>query len=52
MYIVPSLVLVNVEIAVTPAFYAFVKQLLDMDRLDRLVIDEAHLILTATDYRE
>ncbi len=52
VHIVPSLVLVDVEMAVTPAFHAFAKQLLDMDRLDRLVIDEAHLILTATDYRE
>ncbi len=52
VHAVPSLVLVDVEMAVTPAFHAFAKQLLDMDRLDRLVIDEAHLILTAADYRE
>ena len=49
---VPNLVLVDVEKAVTPAFHAFAKQLLDANRLDRIVIDEAHLILTAVDYRE
>ncbi len=52
LHTVPSLVLVDVEIAVTPSFNAFAKQLSDLGRLDRLVIDEAHLILTASDYRE
>jgi len=35
---------------VTPLFNAFAKQLLDLGRLDRLVINEAYLILTALDY--
>ncbi|KAL2038903.1 hypothetical protein N7G274_008425 [Stereocaulon virgatum] len=52
VHAVPSLVLVDVKTAVTPTFNAFAKRLLDTDRLDRLVIDEAHLILTAADYRE
>ena len=52
LHAVPSLVLVDVETAVTPAFHAFARELLARDRLDRLVIDEAHLILTAAGYRE
>lgn len=52
LHAVPSLVLVDVEEAVTPSFNTFAKQLLDTGRLDRIVIDEAHLILTAADYRE
>ena len=52
LHAVPSLVLVDVETTVTPLFNAFAKQLSNLSRLDRLVIDEAYLILTASDYRE
>ena len=52
LHAVPSLVLVDVDTAVTSAFMAFLRQLNDLGRLDRLVLDEAHLVLTSSDYRE
>jgi len=52
LHAVPSLVFVDVDTAVTSTFITFVKQLSDIDRLDRLILDEAHLVVTASDYRE
>ena len=52
LHTVPSLVLVDVETAVTSGFLALARQLNDLGRLDRLILDEAHLILTAAYYRE
>lgn len=48
---IPSLLLVDVELAVTDEFLTMTRALHAMDRLDRIVIDEAHLILTAAHYR-
>ncbi|KAL8688231.1 MAG: hypothetical protein Q9218_005804 [Villophora microphyllina] len=52
LHAVPPLLFVDVETAVTPSFGTFLKQLSDLGRLDRLIIDEAHLVLVASDYRE
>ncbi len=52
LHIVPSLVFVDVNTAVTSTFITFVKQLSNIDRLNRLILDEAHLVVTALDYRE
>lgn len=51
MHAVPGLLLVDIETAVTPDFLAFARSLHAMDRLDRIVLDEAHLLLTAGHYR-
>ena len=51
LHAVPSLVLVDIETAVTPSFLAFLQQLQAHGRLDRIVLDEAHLVLTAAHYR-
>ena len=47
-----SLLLVNVDLAITNSFIAIVQTLQNCDRLDRLIIDEVHLILTAAHYQE
>ncbi len=52
LYTVPSLVFVDINTAVTSTFIIFVKQLSNIDRLDRLILDEAYLVITALDYRE
>lgn len=52
LHAVPPLVLVDVETAVSSTFITFVRQLHESNRLDRLVLDEAHLVLTSADYRE
>ena len=45
------LVFVAVEAAATSRFRAFAAQLAAQQELDRIVVDEAHLIVTASDYR-
>ena len=52
LHAVSSLLLVNVDLAITNSFIAIVQTLQNCDRLDRLIIDKAHLILTAAHYRE
>ena len=52
LHVVSFLLLVNVDLAITNFFIAVVQALQNYDRLDRLIIDEAHLILTAAHYRE
>ena len=52
LHAVPALVFVDVDTAVTSPFLAFLKQLHDLGRVDRLILDEAHLVLTASSYRE
>jgi len=52
LHAVPSLVFVDVESATTDQFVAFLRQLHDSGRVDRLVLDEAHLVLTASHYRD
>lgn len=49
---VPSLVLVDVENAAMTGFLTLMQGLHQTGRLDRLVLDEAHLLLTAMHYRE
>jgi hypothetical protein len=49
---VPSLLLVDAENASSVAFLTLMQNLNRMGRLDRIVMDEAHLLLTAKHYRE
>ena len=49
---VPSLVLVDVENAASAEFLTLMQCLHQTGRLDRIVLDEAHLLLTAMHYRE
>lgn len=51
LHAVPTLLLVDIETAVTPYFLAFARALHALDRLDRMVLGEAHLLLTAAHYR-
>ncbi|KAL9606927.1 MAG: hypothetical protein Q9167_008106, partial [Letrouitia subvulpina] len=51
LHAVPSLLLVDIETAGKNHFLAFTRQLHAVGRLDRLVLDEAHLLLTAVHYR-
>ena len=52
LHAVPHLVFVDVESAVTQHFMAFLKQLHDSGRVDRFILDEAHLVVTSSHYRE
>jgi superfamily II DNA helicase RecQ len=45
------LIFVSAETAVLPPFRAFITGLDAREGLDRVVVDESHLILTASDYR-
>ncbi|KIS65648.1 telomere-associated recQ-like helicase usher, partial [Mycosarcoma maydis] len=45
------IVLVSTEAAITLAFKEYANRLLQQQRLDRIVIDECHLTLTARSYR-
>ncbi|KAL8689011.1 MAG: hypothetical protein Q9218_005217, partial [Villophora microphyllina] len=51
LHAVPTLLLVDIETAVTPGFLSFARALHAIGRLDRFVLDEAHLLLTASYYR-
>lgn len=46
------LVIVSVEAAITTGFRSYVEHLHNTQELDRIVIDECHLTVTARDYRE
>lgn len=46
-----SLILVSVEAASTKDFFGYAQRLIAQQRLDRIVIDECHLTVTAVDYR-
>ena len=46
-----SLIFVSVETAVTADFQFFLKDLQSQQKLDRIVFDECHLIITAASYR-
>jgi len=52
LYAVPSLLLVDIGHAVRPDFAALLSRLQLHRRLDRIVLEEAHLLLTASHYRE
>ncbi len=52
LHAVPSLVFVDVDSAVTQSFRAFLQRLQKTGRLDRIILEEAHLLLTASHYRE
>ncbi len=52
LHVVPSLVFVDVDSAVTQSFHAFLQRLQKPGRLDRIVMEEAHLLLTASHYCE
>lgn len=45
------LVMVSIEAAVTREFRSYAQRLIALQRLDRIVIDECHLTLTASSYR-
>lgn len=47
-----GVVFVAVESAITPPFYEYTSTLVALNKLALLVIDECHLVLTATTYRE
>ena len=51
LHAVPSLLLIDIDEAVTQNFVAFVEFLQSLNRLNRLVFDEAHLFLTVRHYR-
>ncbi|KAK4552367.1 hypothetical protein LTR86_010381 [Recurvomyces mirabilis] len=46
-----SLVFVSAEAASQPGFLQYARRLVDDQRLDRIVVDECHLTVTAADYR-
>jgi superfamily II DNA helicase RecQ len=46
-----SLLFVTVEAACTSQFRAYAHRLAAMQQLGRIVIDEAHLTITASEYR-
>ena len=48
----PSLLLVDAERASSPSFQTLLSELHAAGRLDRIVLDEAHLLLTASHYRQ
>jgi superfamily II DNA helicase RecQ len=48
----PALVFVSLELATRPAFKQYARKLYDTGNLDRIVIDECHLILTEEHYRK
>ncbi|KAG9512641.1 hypothetical protein KCU93_g10298, partial [Aureobasidium melanogenum] len=48
----PALVFVSLELAVRPPFKQYARKLYDTGNLDRIVIDECHLILTSRHYRK
>ena len=52
MYTVLSLLLVDIANTVTPSFLSFFRALYIIGRVDRLVLDEAYLLLTAVYYRK
>jgi len=51
LHAVPSLLLIDVEIVSSPSCIGFLHRLQAEGRLDRIVLDEAHLLLTAAHYR-
>ena len=51
LHAVPSLLLIDVEMVSNPSCIGFLHRLQAEDRLDRIVLDEAHLLLTAAHYR-
>ena len=52
LHSVPTLVFIDINNAITLHFLAFLRQLHDVGRVDQLILDEAHLVLTASDYRK
>lgn len=52
LHAVLSLIIVDVELAVLFTFFAFLRALHHDGRLNRIVLNEAHLLLTASHYRE
>ena len=52
LYTVPTLVFIDIDNTVILHFLAFLRQLHDISHIDRLILDEAHLVLTTSDYRE
>ena len=52
LHAVSTLVFVDVDNTVILHFLAFLRQLHDIGRVDQLILDKAHLVLTTSDYRE
>ncbi|KAJ9130107.1 DEAD/DEAH box helicase [Pleurostoma richardsiae] len=46
------LVIASAEAACTPGFLGYAHRLADRRQLDRIVVDECHLTITASDYRQ
>ena len=51
LHALPALLFVDIEDAVDDSFLAFLNTLHAAGRLDRLILDEAHLLATARFYR-
>ena len=51
LHTAPPLILVDIDFAVADQFYEFALHAAQGGRLDRIVLEEAHLILTSSDYR-
>lgn len=51
IYAMSNLLLMNIETTITIKFVSFVRILHAMNRLNRIVLDESHLLLTTTHYR-
>lgn len=47
----PTLLFVSVEVAARPAFRQYTRRLYDLGHLERVMIDECHLVLTSAHYR-
>ena len=52
LYIVPTLIFMDINNTIILHFLAFLRQLHNVGRVDRLILDEAYLVLTTSDYRE
>ena len=52
LHAVPTLIFIDIDNAVTLHFLAFLRQLYNISRIDRLILDEAYLVLTTSDYHE
>ena len=48
---ISSIVLVSIETITNSEFFLYLKKLEQLERLDRIIFDKAHLIVTSTHYR-
>ena len=50
LHLIPTLIFIDINNAVILHFLAFLRQLHDVGRVDQLILDKAHLVLTTLDY--